>query len=165
MRSEVKTAAIAAFATLMGIGCFERARTITVSNSPDLASCKDHAIPHQKRTSDTVRHLDLMWGKRWEAGDVTFLDCLYDPTWHYVTPKAIIDKSHDLAQSRHFAGTHHHFKDWPIESVMVYLDGDFAASSGLTHSPDGKHVRRWTDYFMWDGTRWRAVFSQATPVN
>ncbi|MGB8965089.1 MAG: nuclear transport factor 2 family protein [Candidatus Cybelea sp.] len=158
-------AVIAAFATLMGVACSESAKTIAVSNPPNPAACKGHVVPHQERTSDTVRNLDLTWGKRWEAGDVAFLDCLYDPTWHYVTPKGIIDKSHDLAQSQRFAAAHHNFKSWPIASVMVYLDGDFAASSGLTHSPDGKHVRRWTDYFMWDGARWHAVFSQATPVN
>jgi hypothetical protein len=165
MRAKGKIAAIAAFATVMGTACSESGKPIAVSSPPNPASCKDHVIPHQERTSDTVRNLDLTWGKRWESGDVAFLDCLYDPTWHYVTPKAIIDKGHDLGQSRRFAATHHNFRDWPIASVMVYLDGDFAASSGLTHSPDGKHVRRWTDYFMWDGARWHAVFSQATPVN
>lgn len=157
--------ALAAFATVMGMGCSEGAKQIAVSSPPDLGSCKGHVVQHQARTYRTVRNLDLTWGKRWESGDAAFLDCLYDPTWHYVTPKAIIDKSHDLAQSRRFAATHHNFKDWPVASVMVYLDGDFAASSGLTHSPDGRHARRWTDYFMWDGVRWHAVFSQATPVN
>ena len=83
----------------------------------DLGSCKGHVVQHQERTYGTVRNLDLTWGKRWESGDAAFLDCLYDPTWHYVTPKAII------------AATHHNFRDWPLASVMVYLDGDFAASS------------------------------------
>jgi hypothetical protein len=173
MRSEGRTrewrrglsAAVAAFAIVMDIGCSKGPKQIAVSNPPDLGSCKGHIVPHQARTYATVRNLDLTWGKRWESGDAAFLDCLYDPTWHYVTPNAIIDKSHDLAQSRRFAATHRNFKDWPIASVTVYLDGDFAASSGLTHSPDGRHARRWTDYFMWDGARWHAVFSQATPVN
>jgi hypothetical protein len=156
--------AIVAFVTPIGIACSGQAHTVDASRSPNSVRCQSYIAPHQERSSDTVRRLDLTWGKRWASGDVAFLDCLYDPTWHYVTPKAIIDKKQDLAQSRRFAATHHNFEDWPIVSVRVYLDGDFAASSGLTQSPDGKHVRRWTDYFLWDGFRWHAAFSQSTPV-
>jgi hypothetical protein len=46
------------------------------------ADCGDNVMPGQAQDASTVRRLDLTWGKRWTAGDVAFLDCLYSPMWH-----------------------------------------------------------------------------------
>lgn len=147
-------AALVGSLALVCAGCIRTADT----------ACSGHVTLPQARTADFVRTLDRTWGQRWSAGDAAYLNCLYDPTWHYVTAGGVTDKQHDLAASRRAAATRHHPKAWPIDSVVAYLDGDFAAAAGLTHSPDGKRARRWVDYFLWDGTRWHAVFSQATPV-
>jgi len=126
--------------------------------------CAGHVMPNQHRDSDTVRRLDLSWGEHWRAGDLVFLDCLYDPIWHYVTPKGIVDKAKDLAQAADLARKHPQRKDsGRIVSLQVFTKGDFAASTGLYRGATGSRSR-WTDYFQWNGTRWVAVFSQATPV-
>ena len=76
-----------------------------------------------------------------------------------------IDKAHDIAASKRFAAANPHFKDTSrILALTVFMNGPFAASSGLSEAHNGV-TDRWTDYFMWDGSRWHAVFSQATPVN
>jgi hypothetical protein len=154
----------AALALAICAGCSSKRDDVRAPYSPVSAACQGHIPPGQVQTATFVRDLDLSWGRHWKAGDVAFLGCLYDPTWHYVTPRGITDKAHDIAQSRRFAAANPHAKDTSrILGVTVFLNGSFAASSGLSEAHSGAKYR-WTDYFLWDGTRWHAVFSQATPV-
>ena len=155
----------AALALATFAGCSSKSVDVKAVGSPVSQECQGHVTPDQAQTASFVRDLDLSWGSHWKTGDVAFLGCLYDPAWHYVTPRGIVDRAHDIAASRRFAAANPHFKDTSrILALNVFLNGRFAASSGLSEAHDG--VRdRWTDYFMWDGARWHAVFSQATPVN
>ena len=153
-----------ALALAIFVGCSSKSIDVKAASSPVSEECQGHITPGQARTASFVRDLDRSWGSRWKAGDVAFLGCLYDPTWHYVTPRGIIDKAQDIAASRRFAAANPHFKDTSrILSLNVFMNGSFAASSGLSEAHNGV-TDRWTDYFMWDGSRWHAVFSQATPV-
>jgi hypothetical protein len=161
----VSTVLCAALALVIFVGCSSKSVDVKATSSPVSEKCQGHTTPDQVRTASFVRYLDLSWGSHWKAGDVAFLGCLYDPSWHYVTPRGIIDKAHDIAASRRFAAANPHFKDTSrVLALNVFMNGSFAASSGLSEAHDGV-ADRWTDYFMWDGARWHAVFSQATPVN
>ena len=161
----IPTVLSAALALVIFVGCSSRSVDVKATSSPVSEECQGHITPDQARTASFVRDLDRSWGSHWKAGDVAFLGCLYDPTWHYVTPRGIIDKAHDIAASKRFAAANPHFKDTSrILALTVFMNGPFAASSGLSEAHNGV-TDRWTDYFMWDGSRWHAVFSQATPVN
>jgi len=131
-------------------------------------SCASHTFPNQTRSESTVRALDLAWGKAWDAGDIAFIQCLYDPSWHYLTPKGITDKAQDIA-----AAIRHHAK-YPlgnrnathILNVTAFVTGNFAVSTGLYQFQQAGKTKsgRWSDSFMWDGSQWHSVFSQATPI-
>lgn len=137
--------------------------------APARADCSAHLLPNQTRSEATIQRLDKAWGAAWQSADIPFLACLYDDQWHYVTPSGITDKAHDLAQSERRAQARKKSGKQSMSHTMAtkaFVNGNFGAVTGIyEYSSKGKTVQaRWTDFFMWDGSRWHAVFSQATPI-
>ena len=130
---------------------------------PTISSCA--SAPKQAQTVAVIRRLETEWTQAYIGGDTAFLACLQDPNFvdaqgdggtHF--------KAQELTGALAAAKRHIVFDPTTAPVPAIYIHDGVAIATGVNPKAgsNGKHGRRWTDIYRYDGMHWHAIFSQAS---
>jgi hypothetical protein len=123
-------------------------------------------LQHQHQDAATVRHLETAWSVAFLRGDTQLMGCLLIPEYTEIMRSgALKHRSDELEMAAKNQGKNLAIPDLPQADVLLHDNVAVAFGQSLTPGPDGQVIaRRFADSFVWEQGRWRAVFSQQTPV-
>jgi ketosteroid isomerase-like protein len=132
------------------------------------SSCSGHVTTGQTDSAATIRRLEHDWSAAYWSGDTAYLKCLYDPQMQSINAKGRrTSGAQDIAGAVPFADPKKRLAHTStILSLDVVVHGWFAVATGVTRRNNVAPARqmRWSDVYVFDGTRWHAIFSQDTRV-
>lgn len=128
--------------------------------------CRSHVTPKQKRDAETIKRVEHDWAKAVMTGDVEYVRCLLTDDYQSVGWKGVVrNKDWVLSLTKGNAGKQ---GEPPNNDATVAFHGDAVvryADVAFADKDGSKLTVRFADFFVWDGGRWRAYYTQDTKLD
>ena len=112
------------------------------------------STPGSSAVSADVTKIERAWEKAMNAKDSATVDGILAPGWTSLNPDATLESR------THFLGAvkNGDLATVKLDDIAVSVFGGTAVAHGKAHDKDGKYA--YSDVFVQEGGKWRAVFSQ-----